>query len=681
MVAVTEVVHGTYGELRDSTENPVLWILRDPSTCAQICAPMVRYSKLAFRRLVREFGCHIAYTPMIIADSFVQSEKAREVEFSTSPDDRPLVVQFAASDPVVFGQAASLVSRQADGVGLNCGCPQRWAMEKGLGASLLKDPEKIREMVRSVRNAGVEDSFSVSVKIRLLQTPEKSLDLCRQIEAAGAAYVCVHGRKTHERPADAVNYEAIRLIKDALQIPLVANGDIKTMEDVRRIQEMTSVNGVMVARGLLKNPALFQGSVTTPLECVRRWTELAEEHDVPFCTMHHHLMFMVARSLPKAQRKIFNALPSTEQVLEFLQKTSGCSTMPVSEEAVDDLPDEAETARELPALVGLLSEINKELEPVLETLKQKRELIRLRQDEALQDEEGISLLALKNEIFAQYLLDLALVIQRKVEGQSLQGDEEEDDVVWRLVEGRVYLERIRPIERLLKYPIDKLIKAATDEDGTVGPSDPLSYRSNLASLMSAASLSEDEEDEDEEEDDLLQAPKKEKGKGGVYVPPKMSAVFYDDDEKESREKRRLELVKKKMLSSDIMRDLRSEFMDSPEEVFETATVVRRRKLEAQKEKEAYEEERMVRLPQSRKADRSGSNARLSTIGSLGKELTKMGAFRDALTEDGDFLTSLPGGEKTGTKKKKKKSSGKTGKKRKMKFKIKSHRAKKPRRTL
>ncbi|CAG0910673.1 unnamed protein product [Cyprideis torosa] len=134
-----------------------------------------------------------------------------------------------------------------------------------------------------------------------------------------------------------------------------------------------------------------------------------------------------------------------------------------------------------------------------------------------------------------------------------------------------------------------------------------------------------------------------------------------------------------MLSSDIMRDLRSEFMDSPEEVFETATVVRRRKLEAQKEKEEYEEERMVRLPQSQKADRSGSNARLSTIGSLGKELTKMGAFRDALTEDGDFLTSLPGGEKTG--KKKKKRSGKTGKKRKMKFKIKSHRAKKPRRTL
>lgn len=104
-----------------------------------ICAPMVRYSKLGFRMLVRKYGCDLACTPMIMADSFVQSKKARDSEFTTNHSDRPLVVQFASNNAKDFADAVELVApyvpfiskcfilvhRFCDAVDLNCGCPQR----------------------------------------------------------------------------------------------------------------------------------------------------------------------------------------------------------------------------------------------------------------------------------------------------------------------------------------------------------------------------------------------------------------------------------------------------------------------------------------------------------------------------------------------------------------------------
>ncbi|XP_015119487.1 tRNA-dihydrouridine(20a/20b) synthase [NAD(P)+]-like [Diachasma alloeum] len=87
----------------------VVEILKEPRM-TRVCAPMVRYSKLAFRNLVRRYGCDVCFTPMILADSFVQSSKARDNEFSTNTRDEPLIVQFAAKAPRDFADAAEMVA-------------------------------------------------------------------------------------------------------------------------------------------------------------------------------------------------------------------------------------------------------------------------------------------------------------------------------------------------------------------------------------------------------------------------------------------------------------------------------------------------------------------------------------------------------------------------------------------
>jgi len=278
---------------------------------------MVRYSKLAFRNLVRLYDVDVAFSPMILADSFYQSQKARDNELTTNPADKPLIVQFAANNAHYFAGSAELVYKYSNGVDLNCGCPQRWAQKEGIGACLINNPEFVREVVSQTRARISDPQFSVSVKIRVHSDLARTVDLCRQIEAAGASFISVHGR-TKDQRREPVNLAAIRTIKQSLNIPVVANGDVKTLADLEETVAVTGCDGVMAARGMLENPAMFAGYEVTPDCCISDWVRLALSTGTLFSCFHHHLIYMCERRSSRADRKIFNALESTAAVLDFL---------------------------------------------------------------------------------------------------------------------------------------------------------------------------------------------------------------------------------------------------------------------------------------------------------------------------------------------------------------------------
>ncbi|RLU27503.1 hypothetical protein DMN91_001307 [Ooceraea biroi] len=194
----------------------------------KICAPMVRYSKLQFRTLVRRYGCDICFTPMIMADSFVRSSKARQNEFTTHGQDRPLVVQFAAKTVDDFVGAADLVAPYCNGVDLNCGCPQRWAMKDGYGADLLRKPELVSDLVQQVRNH-IPRPFTVSVKIRLLQDIRQTVALCQTLEKVGVSFLTIHAR-TPEMRNEPIDLDNLKLLRGHVRLPLVANGDVKSLD-------------------------------------------------------------------------------------------------------------------------------------------------------------------------------------------------------------------------------------------------------------------------------------------------------------------------------------------------------------------------------------------------------------------------------------------------------------------
>ena len=315
--------HDATDDLQCNNAN-ILDILNRPEP-AKICAPMVRYSKLGFRTLVRKYGCDIAYTPMIVADSFLQSESCRNIEFQTNTLDKPLIVQFGAKDAKEFADATLLVSPYVSGVGLNCGCPQRWAVSAGYGAKLLKDPVTLKDYIKFARAQVPSKDFTISAKIRIDSDYKKSVDLCRQLEQTGVSFISVHGRTPSER-GEPVHYDAIKLIKDSLSVPVVANGDVTSLQSLKKVHDLTGADGIMVARGLLNNPAMFQGYANTPIKCVKDWVEISMAMGTHFTCFHNHLIYMLEKLSTKADKRLFNTLQSTPAVLEYLDKFFNANT-------------------------------------------------------------------------------------------------------------------------------------------------------------------------------------------------------------------------------------------------------------------------------------------------------------------------------------------------------------------
>ncbi|XP_068963096.1 tRNA-dihydrouridine(20a/20b) synthase [NAD(P)+]-like isoform X3 [Petaurus breviceps papuanus] len=226
-------------QCQERTEDPMEMF--HSGNLVKICAPMVRYSKLAFRTLVRKYNCDLCYTPMIVAADFVRSIKARDSEFTTNKGDCPLIVQFAANDAQLLSDAARIVCPYANGIDINCGCPQRWAITEGYGACLINKPELVQDMVRQVRSQVENPRFSVSIKIRIHDDLRRTVDLCRKAEATGVSWITVHGRNIEERHQP-VHYDAIKIIKENLSVPVIANGDIKSLKEAENVQEITGTN-------------------------------------------------------------------------------------------------------------------------------------------------------------------------------------------------------------------------------------------------------------------------------------------------------------------------------------------------------------------------------------------------------------------------------------------------------
>lgn len=219
-------------------------------------APMVDQSELAFRQLCRRHGATGAYTPMLHARLFLETPAYRAEHFTTCQADRPLLTQFCANDPDILLRAAQLVERHCDGVDLNLGCPQRIARRGKYGAYLMDDLPLIERMVRTL---ATNLSVPVTVKIRRFHSVEKTVEYAQMLERAGAWLLAVHGRTREQKRASEVlaDWEHVRAVKQALRIPVLGNGNIRTLHDCQALMEATGVDGVMSAESLLADPALF----------------------------------------------------------------------------------------------------------------------------------------------------------------------------------------------------------------------------------------------------------------------------------------------------------------------------------------------------------------------------------------------------------------------------------------
>ena len=228
-----------------------------------VLAPMAGISDSAFRRIAKEMGCGLVVAEMVSDKAiFYGSQKTIDMLYMKD-EERPISQQIFGSDKKSFVYAAKYIEKtmHPDIIDINMGCPvPKVATRAQAGSALLKDPNKVYEIVKAV----VESvDIPVTVKIRS-GWDEKSinaLEIAKIVEKAGASAITVHPRTRAQGYSGKANWNIIKQVKENVSIPVIGNGDIKTCYDAKRMLEETKCDAVMIGRGLLGNPWLIRDCI------------------------------------------------------------------------------------------------------------------------------------------------------------------------------------------------------------------------------------------------------------------------------------------------------------------------------------------------------------------------------------------------------------------------------------
>ncbi len=244
---------------------------------AIILAPIAGFTDMPFRKLAVENGASLVVTELISSDGIVRGG-AKTLDFlDFDEDERPLSIQIFGKDPEIMAEAASLVEqRKPDMIDINFGCPAQKVNKSGSGAALLKDPEKIRQIVDKVVSR-VDVDVTAKIRLGWDDNSKNYKDVVRAIQDGGAKFIAVHGRTREQRYSGVADWEEIARIVEFADIPIVGNGDIVSYEDAIEKKQKYGCAAVMIGRAAIGNPWIFSGKVPTiqeRIEMVKRHLDL-----------------------------------------------------------------------------------------------------------------------------------------------------------------------------------------------------------------------------------------------------------------------------------------------------------------------------------------------------------------------------------------------------------------------
>ncbi|MEM4271655.1 MAG: tRNA-dihydrouridine synthase family protein [Candidatus Pacearchaeota archaeon] len=255
-----------------------------------ILAPMLDITNLPYRLICRKAGASLCFTEMINVPAILHKNKKTLQMMKTCKNDKPLGIQLTGNSVEEFKKAIPYLKKAKsnyDLIDINCGCPSEKTTGNESGSYLLKNPEKIANIIKILKKAG----FIVTAKIRLGFNTNNVIKIAKAIEKAGADAITVHPRLANQGYDVPAQWQWIKKVKQAISIPVIGNGDILNEESAERMLKETGCDAVMIARGAIGDPLIFKRTLnylTTGksepfdfkknMDCFRDYLKLCEKY-------------------------------------------------------------------------------------------------------------------------------------------------------------------------------------------------------------------------------------------------------------------------------------------------------------------------------------------------------------------------------------------------------------------
>lgn len=230
-------------------------------------APMAGFTDRAMRLVCHKYGCEYSVTEMVSAKAVCFKDKKTHALAKIMADEGPCAVQIFGSEPEIMAQASEVLSHGEDGgvpplaIDINMGCPVPKVFSNGEGSALMKNPDLIYKIVKAVSSC-ISIPTTVKMRAGIDKSSINAVECAIAAEEGGASLVAVHGRTRAEMYSGKADMEIIKNVKQSLHIPVIANGDISSVNDAISVLSQTGADGIMVGRCAIGNPFIFSDIIS-----------------------------------------------------------------------------------------------------------------------------------------------------------------------------------------------------------------------------------------------------------------------------------------------------------------------------------------------------------------------------------------------------------------------------------